>query len=141
MTLNEANHLIMATVDQMNARYGSTVFDEWAVLTLNEQGGRIIGYSGPRKDDFNQNFSADLDGLRAELVSRQFGVGDFDFARQARGTHFDAFLVVGRGLYLICNNTHASMDAITKDARWLAAQVPFVELSDKIRANPVAHAA
>ena len=58
--------------------------------------------------------------------------------RHAGGTRFDAFLVLGRGFYLICNNTRQSMDAITKDSRWLAAQIPFVELSDKIRANPVA---
>ena len=75
--------------------------------------------------------------MRGELESRQFGVGDFEFARHASGTRFDAFLVMGRGFYLICNNTRASMDAITKDPRWLVAQVPFVELSDKFRSNPV----
>ena len=46
-------------------------------------------------------------------------------------------MVLGQGVYLICNNTHASMDDITKDSRWFGAQVPFVELSDKIRENPV----
>jgi hypothetical protein len=40
---------------------------------------------------------------------------------------------LGQGLFLICNNTVHSMDAITKDPRWLAAQVPFVELSDQFR--------
>jgi hypothetical protein len=30
------------------------------------------------------------------------------------------------------------MDAITKDPLWLGAQVPFVELSDKFRADPLA---
>jgi hypothetical protein len=29
------------------------------------------------------------------------------------------------------------MDSIAKDPRWLGAQVPFAELSDKIRANPL----
>jgi len=38
---------------------------------------------------------------------------------------------------LICNNTHESMDSIAKNSRWLGAQVPFAELSDKIRANPL----
>jgi hypothetical protein len=138
MTLDEANSLIRTSVDAMNARYGKTVFDEWAVLSLHEKGGRVLSYSGPRTDDFQKNFATDLNALRDELASRQFGVGDFEFARHAGGTHFDAFLVLGRGFYLICNNTQASMDAITKDQRWLAAQVPFVELSDKIRGNPIA---
>jgi hypothetical protein len=46
-------------------------------------------------------------------------------------------MVLGEGVFLICNNTVQSMDAITKDPLWIGAQVPFVELSDKFRANPV----
>ncbi len=138
MTLDEAYSLIRASMDQMNARYGNTVFDEWVVVSLHESGGRILHYHGPRRDDFQKNFGPDLDSLRADLTGREFGIGDFEFARHAGGTHFDAFLVLGRGFYLICNNTRSSMDVITKDPRWLAAQVPFVELSDKVRAHPIA---
>ncbi len=139
MTLDEAIKSIRACVDQMNARYTKTVFNEWAVLALDASTGRILSYNGPRKEDFQQNFASDIDGLRTELTSEEFGVGDFEFARHAGGTHFDAFLVLGPGTYLICNNTRESMDAITKDDRWLAAQVPFVELSDRIRSSPVVH--
>jgi hypothetical protein len=138
MTLDEANFLIRATVDQMNARYTKTIFDEWAVVSLNDKPGRVLGYSGPRKDDFQKNFSSDLDALRAGLLGSNYSIGDFEFARHGVGTKFEAFMVLGHGLYLICNNTRSSMDEITKDSRWLGAQVPFVELSDKIRANPVA---
>jgi hypothetical protein len=46
-------------------------------------------------------------------------------------------MAVGPGIYLICNNTVQSMDGITKDPLWLGAQVPFVELSDKFRADPL----
>ena len=138
MTLDEAIFSIRACVDQMNARYGNTVFDEWVVLSLHEKTGRILHYHGPRRDDFQKSFGTDLEALRADLENRQFGIADFEFARHAGGTHFDAFLVLGRGFYLICNNTRSSMDAITKDNRWLGAQVPFVELSDKIRSNPIA---
>ena len=49
----------------------------------------------------------------------------------------EAFLMVGDGLYLICNNTAQSMSAIAKDPLWLSAQVPFVELSDQFRADPL----
>ena len=43
----------------------------------------------------------------------------------------------GRWIFLICNNTHESMDTITKNPRWLKAQVPFADLSEKIRPNPL----
>ncbi|MFM2295218.1 MAG: hypothetical protein RLZZ350_1631, partial [Verrucomicrobiota bacterium] len=49
------------------------------------------------------------------------------------GTQVEAFMIVGQGVYLICNHTSRSMDAITKNPLWLAAQIPFVELSDTFR--------
>jgi hypothetical protein len=84
MTLNEAYALIGASVGQMNARYGNTVFDEWVVLSLHEKTGRILNYHGPRKDDFPKSFASDLEALLEELESLQFGVGDFEFARHAK---------------------------------------------------------
>jgi hypothetical protein len=30
------------------------------------------------------------------------------------------------------------MDGIAKNPRWLGAQVPFAELADRVRVNPVA---
>ncbi len=45
--------------------------------------------------------------------------------------------MVGTGLYLMCNNTQNSMDAIAKNPRWLDAQVPFAELAETIRGNPL----
>jgi hypothetical protein len=122
----------------MNTRYGAAVFDEWAVISMRDKGGRLSAYSGPRKEDFQKSFATDFGALREGLASRPLGVGDFEFARHGSGTRFDAFLVLGDGHYLICNNTRSSMDLITKEPRWLGAQVPFVELSDKIRVNPVA---
>jgi hypothetical protein len=44
---------------------------------------------------------------------------------------------LGSGAYLICNNTAESMESITKNPRWLSAQVPFAELSDRMRDNPL----
>jgi hypothetical protein len=48
-------------------------------------------------------------------------------------------MVLGEGLYLICNNTADSMEGITQEPRWIEAQVPFVELSDKIRSHPLVY--
>lgn len=141
MTLEEASQQIRATMERMNAHYGGIVFNEWAVLLFREGAARILNYTGQRKDDFQKHFGADLGALRAELTNPRYAVGDFEFARHAVGTQFEAFMVLGAGVYLICNNTGASMDQIAKDPRWLNAQVPFAELSDKIRANPLALAA
>ena len=82
----------------------------------------------------------DAGTLRAGLMADQYQVGDFEFARHGTGTGFESFMVVGKGLYLICNNTAQTMDVITKDPLWIAAQVPFVELSEKFRADPLSAA-
>lgn len=123
----------------MNARYKKVVFDEWAILSLADKKSRILGYAGPRNDDFLKNFANDLGPLRSVLLKDELGVGDFEFARHATGTQFEAFMVLGDGLYLICNNTANSMDGIAKDPHWLEAQVPFVELSDNVRSNPLVY--
>ncbi|HSY09867.1 MAG TPA: hypothetical protein VK840_03030 [Candidatus Dormibacteraeota bacterium] len=137
MTLDEATNLIKICAKQMDARYGKTVFDEWAVISLAENKARIVAYRGPRNDDFLTNFVKDLGALRTELLDVNYGAGDFAFARHGTGTGHEAFIVLGTGFYLICNNTHESMDAIAKDPRWLEAQVPFAELGDRVRMNPL----
>lgn len=137
MTLEEICEQIKTCAHMMNERYGRLVFDEWAVISLAENRARVLFYTGPRNDIFLANFVSDLGTLRAGLLGGNYGIGDFEFSRHGVGTGIEAFLVAGQGMYLICNNTAASMDLITKDPRWLAAQVPFVELADKIRANPL----
>ncbi len=137
MSLDEAMKLINGCARQMNDLYEAVVFDEWAILQLAEKKGKILNYTGPRKDAFQMNFLADADALRAEFLSSKHGDGDFEFARHGAGTRFDAFMVLGDGVFLICNNTTKSMNEITKDTRWLGAQVPFVDMSDKFRSNPI----
>jgi hypothetical protein len=138
MTLDEASRLIGACAGQMNDRYGKVVFDEWAVVSLIRHKAKILTYTGPRNDDFLKHFAEDLGALRAELLNSKYSVGDFEFARHGVGTGFESFMVLGEGLYLICNNTLSSMNDIARNPRWLDAQVPFVELSDKFRASPLA---
>ena len=140
MTLDEAVGAIKTCASQMNALYGKIIFDEWAIVSLAENKARVLYYTGPRNDDFLKNFVKDLGTLRAALLDTQYGAGDFEFARHGTGTGFESFMVLGAGIYLICNNTRESMDVIAKDPRWLAAQVPFAELSEKIRPNPLAAA-
>jgi hypothetical protein len=137
MTLDEVKNLIKACAAQMDARYGKPVFNEWAVISLAENKARVLAYVGPRNDDFLKNFANDLGSLRTELVGANYGTGDFAFARHATGTHFEAFMVLGSAIYLICNNTRETMDTITQNPKWLNAQVPFAELGDKLRINPL----
>ena len=137
MTLEQATNLIGSCAERMNDRYQKVVFDEWAIVSLVQHKAKILAYLGPRKDDFQKNFAADVQDLRADLLSRRHGIGDFEFARHGVGTKLEAFVMVGDGLYLICNNTAQSMSAIAKDPLWLSAQVPFVELSDQFRSDPL----
>jgi len=137
MTLDQAARLIESCAEQMNARYKSVVFDEWAIISLGARKGRILAYIGPRRDGFQKNFQTDVGALRQGLLNEQYTVGDFEFARHGVGSAFESFMVLGTGIYLICNNTVQSMDGIAKDPQWLGAQVPFVELSDKVRSDPV----
>lgn len=141
MTLEQATKLIKSCTEQMNARYGRVVFDEWAVVSFAENKARIVAYVGPRREEFQKNFSNDAGSLRAGLAAAGHEPGDFEFARHAVGTGFESFMVLGPGMYLIWNNTVQSMDGIAKDPHWLGAQVPFAELSEKVQADPVALAA
>jgi hypothetical protein len=137
MTAEDAIRNIKACADQMNDLYGNMVFDEWAIVSLAHNKGRILTYIGPRNDDFLKNFARDLGALRADLLANKYTVGDFEFSRSGVGTGFEAFMVLGDGLYLICNNTVSSMNDITKNPRWLNAQVPFAELGDRVRSDPL----
>src|SRR2546423_2799035 len=138
MTLEQATRLIKSCVEQMDARYKKVVFDEWAVISVSKNKGLLLAYIGPRKEGFQKDFLTDAGSLRAGLLARDHGTGDFEFARYGVGMAFESFMVAGEGIYLLCNNTGPSLDGIAKDPLWLGAQVPFAELSDKFRADPVA---
>ena len=139
MTLEALTKAVNRCAEQMNARYQKVVFDEWAIVSVAQKKSRILNYLGPRNDDFLKNFANDLGSLRTELLKAGRGPGDFEFTRHGVGTLFEAFVVLGEGLYLICNHTSNSMEGITKDPRWIEAQVPFVELSDQVRSDPLVY--
>lgn len=137
MQLEEAIRGIKSCAERMNSLYGRVVFDEWAVVAIADGKARLVNYMGPRLEGFQKNFAADAAELRRDASGEEYAVGDFEFARHAVGTSFESFMVVGQGLFLICNNTSATMDMIAKEPTWLGAQVPFVDLSEKFRASPL----
>lgn len=139
MILAQALEKVKQASVTMNAQYGRVVFNEWAVVSLQAGRERIVSYEGPRKEDFQKYFGRDLGGLRADVLTTKHEPGHFDFARQAVGTNFEAFVCVGEEMYLICNNTQLTMDQIAGEARWLEAQKTFAALTDSFRADPVLH--
>lgn len=137
MNLDETNALIKKHADRINELYGNVVFDEWAVISFSQKTGRVIHYSGPRKENFQKNFAEDVEELKSELLTKKHEPGDFEFARHGTGSMLDAFIVAGNEHYVIWNATASSMHVITQNPKWLQAQVPFAELADQFRTNPV----
>lgn len=137
MTADEALDLIKTYAKRMDSIYGKTIFNEWSIISLTGNQGKILAYAGPRREDFQKNFSADLGALRSALLRAEHELGDFEFSRHGVGTLIEAFVAVGDGVFLTCNNTELTMNDITASPRWLSAQVVFVELSDKFCSNPV----
>jgi hypothetical protein len=141
MILKEAIDVITSHLARMDALYGARVFDEWAVVSVFDRKAKILHYEGPRREDLQSSFANNIRHFTAELVAGTRHLGHFDFSRDAAGAAFDAYMVVGEGCYLVCNNTGASMRVIAQDPRWLQAQVPFAELSDTFGSTPLIHLA
>jgi hypothetical protein len=137
MNLQEAMALIKNYLEKMDALYGKTVFNEWAIVSFAASGPNVLNYAGARKADFEKNLSADTIGVRRELLSAGYGTGDCGFTSEGAGTGFDAFIVLGKELFLLCNSTTQATRDITQDPSWLKAQVPFAELAEKFRASPL----
>ena len=138
MKIDQAVSAIKTCAEKMNAMYGRVIFNEWVLLSFGEGGAKMIAYSGPRKEDFQSNFAADVEELRPRLLSHQFSPGDFEFAWHGAGTGFEAVIAAGQRIYLLWNNTGNSMENLSKDPRWLSAQVPFLNLTETFRAEPLA---
>lgn len=137
MHLEDTRSTVIAALHRMNALYTQPVFDEWVLVSLKPERGAILAYSGPRADAYKKSFTEDIQPLRRELEGRKLEIGDFAFAQQATGTKHDAVMRVGGTGFLFCNHTAKTMDQIRQDPRWLKAQTAFVELSEKVRANPM----
>lgn len=140
MTLEQAWKSILNCAQQMNDRYREVVFDELAIVSIGDNQARTMSYQGPRREAFTESFPQDSAPLRKTVRQggQVYDAGDFEFSHEGAGTGFEAFMMLGKGLCLICNNTGKSMDGISKNPRWLEAQVPFAELSDRFRSDPLA---
>ncbi len=137
MNLEDARTAVILALGRMNALYQQPVFDEWVLAKLTSGQGAILYYQGPRADSYKKQFIADSAPLGAEVGQSRLNAGDFIFAPDASGTHFDACIRLGATSYLFCNHTKRSMAEIRQNPQWLAAQKPFVELAAKFHADPL----
>ncbi|MBL4575857.1 MAG: hypothetical protein JKY51_07145 [Opitutaceae bacterium] len=128
MNLEETHTQIVHTLERMREFYGSPVFNEWAIVSVENNRGTVLTYEGPRAADFKTRFPLDMVLLNEELKLRPYDTGDFAFAIDAEGTRFDVFVIVAPQTYLILNNTEAAMSEIRANPLWLKAQVPFANL-------------
>ena len=136
MDLASARQQIEQSFARMDALYLRPLFDEWAILSLAAQQG-ILAYSGPRAESFRKDFPADVAPLRAMIAGRPLSLGEFEFASDAGGTHYDACVKIGDTSYLVCNHTENGMAKIRRDPRWLNAQSAFFELCQKFSSDPL----
>jgi hypothetical protein len=137
MNFEKASQLISDCAIKMTRAYGSAVFNELVIVSFVGEREEVVGYIGPRPERVQNDFADDLHFLKDELFSAKHTAGEFEFARTAQGTHFDAFVVLGDWLYLICNNTTLTMDEITQKPEWHQAQVHFVEMCEAFSGDPL----
>ncbi|MFZ5495158.1 MAG: hypothetical protein ACOZE5_07445 [Verrucomicrobiota bacterium] len=137
MNLADARTAVIHALGRMTALYREPLFNEWVLVKLAREQGAILAYEGPRADAYQARFKTDIVPLRTEMERHHLAVGDFEFARAAHGTHFDACIRLGSAAYLFCNHTTKSMIEIRQNPLWLEAQKPFVELAAKFRADPL----
>ena len=137
MNLEDARTAVILALGRMNALYQQPVFDEWVLAKLTSGQGAILYYQGPRADTYKRQFIADSAPLGTEVGQGRLNAGDFIFAPDASGTHFDACIRLGPTSYLFCNHTKRSMTEIRQSPQWLAAQKPFVDLAAKFHADPL----
>ncbi|MCC5807931.1 MAG: hypothetical protein JJU00_16510 [Opitutales bacterium] len=124
-------------MNAMEALYGRPVFDEWAIVGISGSKGRIIYYNGPRSAEFGEALARDLRHLRQHVGNGRLQPGDFEFSREAEGTGFDAVVAMGGDIYLLCNHTGSAFAALAEDPLWRKAQVPFVDLTEAFRMEPL----
>lgn len=137
MDLETARRNIQATFERMRAAYLQPVFDEWAILAVPAAGGGVVAYFGARPEAFKANLARDAEPLRAAAAGKKFADGDIEFVPDATDTHYDAFMKIGAGSYLVLNHTAKTMNEIRADAKWLAVQREIFDLSEKFRADPL----
>ena len=137
MEITEAVALVEKYFARMDKAFKRPVFSEWAIVAVKSDRFEVLHYCGFRPDSFEKDFAGDSVQLRNEYDLGQDQAGHFEFVRDAKGEAMDAFISLGAGVVLICNNPELSIEQITKDPTWAGAQIPFVNLTECFRLKPL----
>lgn len=138
MLLTDALALLHASSARISEAYGEPVFDELVIVRFDRGRGEIVHYQGPRPEAFVRTFARDAVPLGAEAAGKHYAAGDFEFAREATGTAYDALVALAPQVFLLANHTQRTMAEIRANPLWLRAQVPFVAFCERFRADPLA---
>ncbi|MDP1579838.1 MAG: hypothetical protein Q8M02_06140 [Candidatus Didemnitutus sp.] len=137
MTLADARVAILSSLARVNAAYGQPLFNEWVLVALRADRGSILAYDGPRAESYQKQFRLDMASMMKELASQKLGIGDFVFAAEAHGSHYDSCMRIGATSYLFCNHTQRTMTELRQSPLWLNAQKHWVKLSQVVSADPL----
>ncbi|MGB0412945.1 MAG: hypothetical protein ACPGJU_00730 [Coraliomargarita sp.] len=137
MNLDTATNRIAKSFDKMNEAYRRPVFDELLVVSRAGAEVELLHYSGPRKDTIMESLADETAALRQSGGHLNPNPGEFDFTREGVGSDFDAYICLGKDLFLLCNNTEKSMEEVTADPNWLAAQGQFLNASQFFAMDPL----
>lgn len=137
MNLDAATNRISKSFTKMNEAYRRPVFDELLIVQRNRGEVTLLHYTGPRKDSIMDSLADETAALRQEGSHLNPKPGEFDFTREGVGSDFDAYICLGEELFLLCNNTEKSMEEVTADPNWLAAQGQFLTASQFFAVDPL----
>jgi hypothetical protein len=137
MTLDKAIRLIKGCLENMNAAYRRTVFNEWAIVRLTSSSDDLLFCESPRGSSIAKEFAHDFRLLREESEESANSAGEFSFTRTGTGSTIDSFVALGSDCILVCNHTELSIDEITRDPLWKKAQLPFLEMTEAFSSDPL----
>ena len=137
MNLDAALSRIPKSFTKMNDAYRRTVFDEQLIVSRAGGEVKLLSYEGPREDTIMDSLADETVALRQSGSHLNTTPGEFDFTRDGVGSEFDAYICLGVDLFLLCNNTEKSMEEVTADINWLAAQGEFLNASQWFAVDPL----
>jgi len=136
MKLDQANKLIQLCAEQMNARYRKVVFDEWAVISLTDNKGRLLSTWVPGRPGSRKTFSPTRAncGARCSLSSLTRGISSLPATEWGPGLNRSW---PWGGIIPDLQQYRPIHGRYHQDPLWLSAQVPFVDLSERFRNDPL----
>ncbi len=137
MNLDAAIARIRKSFAKMNEAYGRPVFDELLIVSRSADAVNLLYYDGPREATIMDSLADETIALRQDASTLNPNAGEFDFTREGVGSEFDAYICLGKDHFLLCNNTRKSMEEVTVDPSWLAAQGEFLNASQWFAVDPL----